>query len=209
MNVNFNSHLDNAGNYSPTFQVTPDGVESHLGTHVMGAYALTMELKDLLTKSDSPRVINITSSTYYLITSFNMNAFTSKEHFSRFGGYSNAKYAQTLLTLQLALDLKDSHISVNCVHPGMVDTDIARDDPLARTLFNQVLRTLLPFSLVNPKQAALTILWVALSPKTRGLTGRYFHDLVEEPISWALYREFVEGKGKAITEFCKGRLKSV
>jgi NAD(P)-dependent dehydrogenase (short-subunit alcohol dehydrogenase family) len=202
-----NSKLDilinGAGNYSPKFQLTEDGMESHMATHVLGTFALTNSLAPLLAASSIARVVIISSAAHYAVSKFDVQTLNDKRLFSRLGGYSNAKFAQTLLGKQLALDLKPVNITVNIVHPGMVDTSIVREDWLS-ALTIKAMRTLLPFALLNPQQGALTIVWAALSQEATSATGRFFYDLAEDPISWVVQRDFTNGKGVALVSYLKG-----
>ena len=131
-----------------------------------------------------------------------MDVFTNRQRFSRLGGYSNAKFAQTLLARQLALDLRPVGIVVNCVHPGMVSTAIGRDDWLSGLVLN-TMRSLFPFLLLTPQQGALTALWAALSQEVTGATGRFLYDLAEDPVSWVLQRDLANGKGVELVSYLK------
>jgi retinol dehydrogenase-14 len=198
--------LDNAGNFSPRFETTEDGLESHMAIHVLGTFLLTTGLSDILRGG---RVINVTSSASYIVSHFDLRAFCDANQFSRQGGYSNAKYAQTLLTLQFALNLREQDIAVNCVHPGMVNTDIIRSDALGKAVLRGVVNTIAPFVMLTPKQGALTPIWAALSPECDSVTGRFFSDLQEDPFSWKITDDFKHGHGKALLVYCENLVKKV
>lgn len=211
---NSNSSIDllvnSAGNYLPSFQKTEDGIESHMAVHVMGTFLLTEGLKDLLRSKPNSHVINVVSSSHNILAKFSLDAFTKKTEFSRVGGYCNAKFAQVLLTKQMALQWQSpssgpTSIRVNAVHPGMAKSDISRDDILSRTLIQKILNYIFPISILSARRGALTVLWMALSEEEGmgRVTGRYFHDFAEEPASDVLEEAFRRGDGVALLERCR------
>lgn len=200
--------INNAGNYTSTFCQTADGLEAHMAVHVMGTFLLTEGLADLLRARPGSRVINVVSSTHAIVTRLSLAALTDEAEFSRVDGYCNAKFAQLLLTKQLAFanSRPGQHpVPINAVHPGLVKTDISRDDLLSRTVIQRILGALLPFSMLSARRGALTALWLALSEEgeLRGVTGRYFHDLAEEPVSDMVEEAFRRGEGRVLVERCR------
>lgn len=69
----------------------------------------------------------------------------------------------------------DSGVTVNAVHPGIVDTEIIRH----MSFFNSWLSTILlkpfiwPF-IKGPRQGAQTTIFCALDPSLANVTGKYF-----------------------------------
>lgn len=201
-----NDHLDilvnNAGNYSPKFVTSVDGIEIHMAVHVVAPYVLTTEMLPLLQKSkEGARVINTTSALYCMVTNFKLSAFESAAEFSRIGGYANAKYALNLMTKQWALNWRGRRVTVNTVHPGMVLTDISRDDPLGGALLSFLFTRVMPWGMLNAQQGATTGVWTALSNETQEVTGRYLHDLAEEPMNPLVERDFEAGRGETLLEY--------
>ncbi|PJF16641.1 hypothetical protein PSACC_03552 [Paramicrosporidium saccamoebae] len=181
-----------------------NGLESHMAIHVLGTFLLTTGLASIL---HGGRVVNVSSSVYYIVSHFDLRAFCDRSQFSRQGGYSNAKYAQTLLSMQLALDLREHDITVNCVHPGMVNTDIIRSDTLGKVVLRGIVNTIAPFIMLTPKQGALTPVWAALSSECDNVTGRFFSDLQEEPLSGKIFHDLEHGYGKALFVHCENLVK--
>lgn len=174
-----------------------------MAIHVIGTYIMCTDLKDALkAASGGGRIVNTSSAAAYIVSKFDLQCFHDRSHFSRLGGYSKAKYAQTLLSNQLALEFKELGITVNCVHPGVVLTDIIRDDPIASWGVTFA-RTILPFALLTPQEGAITSVWVALSNECDGITGRFFHDLSEDPPSYYINEDMIKGHGRALLAYCK------
>lgn len=51
----------------------------------------------------------------------------SEKSYSRIGAYSQSKLANVLFTRELAKRLEGSGVTVNALHPGVVDTELARN----------------------------------------------------------------------------------
>lgn len=167
-----------------------------MSVHVLSVFLLSTALAPILRRTPGSRIVNINSSLHYLVRSCTLEAFTSPKEFSRIAGYANAKYLQAMLTLQMAMTEKD--ILVNCVHPGMVDTDISREDLLGQTILKKIFLRLIPWIFLSAKQGALTALWAAISPELEGTTGKQLHDLWEEPINVQIIHDIAAGKGKLL-----------
>lgn len=179
-----------------------------MAVHVIAPYLLLVGLLESLKRSRIARVVNVSSSALYILPSLDVpttagSALARKNPFSRFSGYSSAKYALTLVMMQLAEQLRDSGVTINSVHPGMVDTEISRDDKVGHYLLKISLKTFFPFLILSPLQGALTAIWLALSEETKGMTGCFFHDLVEEPISYPIKHDLERGFGRELLAFCK------
>ena len=53
-----------------------------------------------------------------------------KGGYDQFQAYYNSKLANVLFTYELAKRLKGTGVTVNAVHPGVVDTELARYTPI-------------------------------------------------------------------------------
>lgn len=113
--------IHNAG-YSNYLErcVSLDGVEMTMATNHYGPFLLTHLLIDLLKKSAPCRIVVVASKTHTLSFMNPMNNY----HLNPVGFrlpmflYGNSKYANILMTLEMARRLKDFNITVNCLHPG-------------------------------------------------------------------------------------------
>ncbi|KAE9467440.1 hypothetical protein C3L33_00667, partial [Rhododendron williamsianum] len=88
--------------------------------------------------------------------------------------YAQSKLANILHAKEIARQLKgrNARVTVNAVHPGIVKTGIVRDHKDSLFFFASKL-------LKTSAQGASTTCYVALSPKTEGVTGKYFADCNE------------------------------
>jgi NAD(P)-dependent dehydrogenase (short-subunit alcohol dehydrogenase family) len=94
-------------------------------TNVFGAFLAMREFLPLLRKSESGRIVNISSSLGSLIEQSNPN---SPYYPVTTTGYNASKSALNALTVQLAKQLSDSNIKVNSICPGWVQTDMGTAD---------------------------------------------------------------------------------
>ena len=90
-------------------------------TNFFGTLAVTQAMLPLLRKSDEARVINQSSDLGSLVR---QNDADWKFAFVKSLGYSASKAALNMLTIHLAVELKESGIAVNSTNPGATATDL-------------------------------------------------------------------------------------
>jgi NAD(P)-dependent dehydrogenase (short-subunit alcohol dehydrogenase family) len=90
-------------------------------TNVFGVIAVTQAMLPLLRKSDAGRIVNVSSGLGSLTT---MTDPASSSAAYLILGYNTSKSALNAVTVQFALELKDTPIKVNSVCPGYTATDL-------------------------------------------------------------------------------------
>lgn len=182
--------IDNAGVFYHETKKTTDGFESNMGINYISHYALTEELLPVIEakrqSSYGCRIINVSSASFYSVTTLNPSELYSKHWWERFAPYARSKFAQVMYTKELARRINAAHITINCMEPGMVKTDIYRYDPVAVFFFQYVMAVLAPFLLLKPEEGAVTAIWLALSPDVHAISGKVFSDLHEIPVGTAV-----------------------
>lgn len=160
------SLVNNAGVFRLERELTEDGFERCLGVNFLGPFLLTRLLLPLL--ADGGRIVN-TTSIVALIGKLDPRRLDAGVTIGPLRAYARSKLAVLLISLELARRLM-GRAAVNAVHPGIVNTSMLTMrrwyDPLADALFR-------PFTLDIDKGARPSV-ELAVSPKTEGLTGRYF-----------------------------------
>merc|ERR1712194_603131 len=97
--------------------------------------------------------------------------------------YGQSKLANVLFAQELATRVKDSNILVNSIHPGGVDTELARHltDMIKQvsTTAATLLLELTANAAWHPKEAALTQIYASVGPslKQNKITGKYYHPI--------------------------------
>ena len=158
--------LHNAGVYMAERKLTPNGFEKTMAVNYFAPFVLTRWLMSLLKRSGDARVVTVSSVAHQSgrIAFDNMN---SEREFDAYHAYANSKLADTLFANALAE--RESWLCSNSLHPGVIDTK------LLHTGFNMKGDTL--------ANGARTSVYLATSPKVRGVTGRYFEDRKEAQCS--------------------------
>ncbi|WP_036255687.1 SDR family oxidoreductase [Methylocapsa acidiphila] len=161
--------VNNAGAIFGKREVTREGFEKTWALNHLAYVLLTFELLDRLQSGAPSRIVNV-ASTAHAKAKLDFNDLQSARKYSDFETYCRSKLANVLFTYALARRLEGSSISVNCLHPGVVATGIARD---MNGLFRLAFRAVKPF-LTTPTQGAATSIFVAASPEAAGVSGKYF-----------------------------------
>ena len=89
--------------------------------------------------------------------------------------------SQTITTAELAKRLKGSDITVNFLHPGMIDSGIWCNVPFPLSIGMAFLKSFFKTTV----EGAQTTLMLACSEEFKGVTGKYFYDC--EAMISALY----------------------
>lgn len=112
----------------------------------------------------------------------------SEAEYNRGKAYGQSKLANVLFIQELAARLGPLGILANAVHPGGVDTSLARHlEVLLAALLGESVqqyftKKLLPSFAWHPREASLTALFAAVSPAVRQgkISGKYFHPIARE-----------------------------
>lgn len=175
--------VNNAGVMRCPPMKTKEGIELQLGVNHMGHFLLTLLLVDLLKKSAPSRIINVSSIAHFRgrISKEDLN---SEKNYDDGGAYAQSKLANILFSNELARRLEGTGVTVNSVHPGIVETEITRHMSFFNSSFSGlILKPILRLFLKNPAQGAQTTLYAALSPELEKVTGKYFANCEESKTS--------------------------
>lgn len=176
--------LHNAG-YANTFTKlkSEDGLELTMATNHYGSFLLTHLLIDLLKKTASARIV-IVASELYRFASVNLQNLNPVSTFPAYLYYVS-KCANIMFGQELARRLEGSGITVNLLHPGMIDSGIWRNVPFPLSLPMGLIRMLFK----TPEQGALTSIYLASSDEVRSVSGKYFMDCKEASLTAGIQDE--------------------
>ena len=169
--------INNAGAVFPDFKLSEDGLEMTIATNHFAYFLLTSLLLDLIKKSDYARIINVASGSHYK-GKIDFDSFTKEKDYFITKAYAQSKLANVLFTFNLAERLKDTQITVNCLHPGFVKTDIGNKDTQWYSKFFWTLASGLAG--ISLEDGAKTSVYLASSDEVKGVTGKYYDKCKEK-----------------------------
>jgi NAD(P)-dependent dehydrogenase (short-subunit alcohol dehydrogenase family) len=159
--------INNAGIVSTRHRRSVDGHELTFATNHLGPFLLTRLLLPAL--SPAARIINVASRVHYRGRMDLDSIDDPRARYSSVAAYSRSKLANVLDTFALARRLAGSGIAVNCLHPGVVATNL-RPGWLNR------IRPLFKRLILTAEQGARTTLYLALDPAAGSLQGEYLDE---------------------------------
>ncbi len=87
--------------------------------------------------------------------------------------YGSSKLANILFTIELARRLEGTGVTANVLHPGLVNSDFAKNESNT-DLFATVYGAVTSLFALSPEKGAETSINLASSPEVEGVTGKYF-----------------------------------
>ena len=181
--------VNNAGNFYRDRLLSSDGVEMTLAVNHLAPFLLTLLLLDLLKASTPTRIVNVASSAHKSIKSVDLEDLQGESNYDGFAAYSLSKLGNVLFTQSLADRLNGTSVTVNALHPGVVNT--------------KLLRKSYHLDGMSVEEGARTSVYLASSPAVEGVSGKYFQNMQEQPASdlsqdkdlqrafWKISREMV------------------
>ncbi|MGE0625951.1 MAG: SDR family oxidoreductase [Pseudomonadales bacterium] len=197
--------INNAGTMTTRFQTSPDGLELTFAANYLGPWLLTRLLLERLVAAGEAdgqaRIVNVASAVHRRGTlKIDVLGHETAGGFSGMQAYARSKLGNVMATLSLAEQLTGMPVTANCLHPGVVATNIVGDT-------NALLR--LGMKLASPlfldaRRGAATSLHLALSPELDGVSGAYYdeHQRLQAPAAAARDRDAREALWAWSSRFC-------
>jgi len=139
-------------------EISRDGHELRFAVNYLSGFLLTHLLLPTLRRSAPARIVNVSSAGQYPI---DFGDVMLARGYEGTRAYRQSKLAQVMFTIELAEQISDSGVTVNCLHPAtFMNTNMVRESGYT------------PASSVE--QGADAILHLATSPELDGKTGLYF-----------------------------------
>ena len=158
--------VNNAGVHRRSRGESEDGLEMTWAVNHLGPFLLTNQLLPQLRASENARIVTVTSRFARLGRVKPSEIGTSRAS-SGLRAYCDTKLANMLFTIELARRLEGTGVTANCVHPGVVATDLMREWP-------RWIRRSWEWALRRADDGASPIVRLAASPSVAGVSGRYF-----------------------------------
>jgi NAD(P)-dependent dehydrogenase (short-subunit alcohol dehydrogenase family) len=151
--------VNNAGVYMNTKQLTGDHFEMTFAVNHLAVFLLTQHLVPLLQAAAQGRVVTV-SSVAHSRAPLDFDNLQAEKKFDAYDAYATSKLANILFTRAFAALHKDSKLTANCCHPGVISTK------LLRAGFNMQGDSV--------SKGAETSVFLATSPDVESATGKYF-----------------------------------
>ena len=174
--------INNAGIIPRRRILTDDGLETQFAVNHLAYFLLTVLLLDVLKAGAPARIVNV-SSQLHGRAPLDFDDLQSESGYNRTLVYARTKLANVLHTYELARMLEGTGVTANCLHPGVVATNLLAD----ATGLPRVIRFAARVVRASPEAGARTSLYLATSPEVEGVTGKYFARERAVPSSEASY----------------------
>ncbi|KVH98598.1 Glucose/ribitol dehydrogenase [Cynara cardunculus var. scolymus] len=166
--------VNNAGLLENSRVTTSEGYELNFAVNVLGTYGITELMLPLLEKSQpDARVITVSSGGMYTAPLTTDLQFKG-EKFDGVEQYARNKRVQVALTEKWAEKYSNKGIGFYTMHPGWAETPgVTKSLPSFSKSLEGKLRT--------SEEGADTVIWLALQPKEKLVSGGFYFDRAEVP----------------------------
>lgn len=155
-----------------------DGLEMMLQVNYLSHFIIIAKFLSIMKQSGPDCRILLMSSKAHEVGNFDvdtMNYTGTAEKFPSLDYYGRSKLYQIMQTFAMARHLEGSNITINCMHPGVVETELWRE------MDSCIVKCLIGLSrkfgtLRTSLEGATTAIDLATNPKRTGVSGHYWID---------------------------------
>jgi NAD(P)-dependent dehydrogenase (short-subunit alcohol dehydrogenase family) len=170
--------INNAGVLYPKRKDVDSKWDYTTMVNYFGHYILTTKLLPLF--REGGRIINVVSLTYrYGKIEPQFFEYGRNSWIQQVRNYSNSKLALLYFSLDLAEQLKEKNITVNCSDPGIVGTKIIA---MNSNIFDKIVEVFARPFMKSPKNGAKTTIYLALNENVGKISGGYFKNEKKIPV---------------------------
>jgi NAD(P)-dependent dehydrogenase (short-subunit alcohol dehydrogenase family) len=162
--------VNNVGGFWGTRRVTADGLEHTFAVNHLAPFLLTDLLLDRLKASAPARIVTVSSGAQAMGT-LDFDDLQGERKYSGQAAYNQSKLANVMFTYELARRLQGTGVAATVLHPGVVRTRFAAEDP---SPFWKIVLPLIRPLLKTPARGAATSIYLASAPEVEGVSGKYF-----------------------------------
>lgn len=153
--------INNAGVQMHTHETSADGYEMTFAVNHLAYFLLTSLLLDLIKKSEYKRIVIVASQLHSEALDF--DNLQAEKGFSLYPIYAQSKLCNIMFSFQLSKRLIGTGITVNCLHPGLIDTNLnpKRDQSVVDR--------------AHPvEKGSIASIYLSTSVEVDGVTGKYY-----------------------------------
>ena len=192
--------LNNAGGANKKKIITSEGLEKTFATNQMNYFVLSTELLDIISESNDGRIVNVASNAH-IGAEVDYENINSEKNFSAWTSYCVSKLMNIMFTYQLS-SIQDK-VSINVLHPGFVDTNIAGNEG---SLIKYIVKFGAKMFARTVDNGADTRNNLSTSDEVKGVSGKYFFKCREIKSSRASYSQEDWGKVWELCDKYKSKL---
>ena len=175
--------LNNAGGANKKKIITSEGLEKTFATNQMNYFVLSTELLDIISESNDGRIVNVASNAH-IGAEVDYENINSEKNFSAWTSYCVSKLMNIMFTYQLS-SIQDK-VSINVLHPGFVDTNIAGNEG---SLIKYIVKFGAKMFARTVDNGADSSIYLSTSDEVKGVSGKYFFKCREIKSSRASYSQ--------------------
>jgi len=176
--------VNNAGIFQKGREVTQEGYEKTFQVNYLSHYLLTRLLLNLLRKSDSARVVNVSSMVHS--TAIDFENLQGEQNFVGSKAYGISKLCNVLFTYKLARETEKENLTSNCLHPGVISTKLLKQN------YGNIGSAV--------QEGSENIVYVATSQSIEGVSGKYFVNQMPQSSATLSYEPSVQDRLWEISE---------
>ena len=155
--------INNAGVFERKKKITVDGFEYTFSINHLSIFLLSGLLIDLLQKNAPARIVTVSSMAH--ASTIDFSNLQGEKSYDGHEAYGRSKLCNILFTFELASRLKNSAVTANCLHPGVINT--------------KLLHAGWGMGGASLESGAQTSVYLAISDEAEDVSGKYFSNMRE------------------------------
>ncbi len=174
--------VNNAGTWFSKLELTEDGIERQFAVNHLAYFLLTRELLGALASSGDGRIICVGSDSHFH-GKLHFEDVSLRSNYHGLRAYAQSKLANVMFVYELDRRLREQgldNISVNCVQPGRVNTDIGLKHTIS---FHALAWKIRRLGGLSPASGAATSVYLASEETVKGQSGKYWDKCRPKPSS--------------------------
>jgi NAD(P)-dependent dehydrogenase (short-subunit alcohol dehydrogenase family) len=174
--------IHNAGVYLSRRRLTVDSIETTFAVHYLAPFVINYLLLEKLKREHCARIIYVGSEGYrFAAWGLDLNNLQfERGGYSGLKAYGCAKTAQILSMHCFARLLKESGVTVNAMHPGMVVTNTGNEN---NAVYRWYKRNIIDRYSQSPQVSAEALYYLGVSPEVEDVTDCFFNLTTQEELA--------------------------
>jgi NAD(P)-dependent dehydrogenase (short-subunit alcohol dehydrogenase family) len=173
--------INNAAQWTSKYELTKDGIEKQFAVNHLAYFLMTHLLYPSIANSSNGRIINIGSDSHRH-GKINFKNLNLENEYHGLKAYGQSKLANLLFSYHLHRIKKEKNVSVYCVQPGLVKTDIGIKHT---SLLHRLAWKFRRLTGMTTEKAASSIIFLAVSESVANASGLYWDNRKPKPSSAA------------------------